>query len=661
VTLEPLDGYAGVLSALGAAAPGVFEQAPPPLPAGSLRVGPHSFPSASARTPPQELRLRELCRRRLAWFAARFTPDYECGWVHWHLARRLEVFRAAVASRRSPRLMVFFPPRHGKTRKVSICFPAWLYGRHPSWDVILASYSSDLAERSSRAARELVASPEYAALFPGTAVAAHARAVNDWETTAGGQVRAAGVGGTILGMGAHVLVVDDPVKNLEEADSESARSTLWGWHGAVATTRLAPGGGVALIQQRWRHDDLCGALLSGQAAALEAVDEAVAQAEADYAATLRAASASASAAGAGAGAFDPALLEAVRAASAALRDARDGAVAVERWEVFKYAALAPEDEFLTPDDRIVRESDLPGPLSGPLPVLPPQALPDVPPPGSVRLLRRKGEALHPERYGRVALLRHKLAPATQPRHWAAMYQQDPRPEEGAFFDPAALVWRGPLSEAEIRSARVFLAGDLAISTRKSAARTAFAVLAALPGPAFDLAVLEWTAGRWGTWDLVREAERLVRRWRPWAVGLEREKITLTFLPVLQRHFKSVGLRVRFDETLVPIGDKEARARALQGALERGRVHVVGERDSRAGRAFEAAFAQFPTGPGVDLVDALSWGARMAGASPPRGRGASGRPRASGRSAEPTVAERVEAHFAGRAGAGGLRSGRWMSA
>ena len=594
MVLEPLEGFESVIEALGATVAPEAVRVPWKI------TSPVCFkPDPSPR---QELAYRELCRRRLAWFTARHTPGYDCGWVHWHLARRLEKFRDAVSQRSSPRLMVFFPPRTGKTRETSICFPAQTLGEHPDWDLILTSYSSDLAERNSREVRELINSSEYGALYPEVAVAHHARAVNEWETNWGGHVRAAGVGGSILGMGAHVFVVDDPIKNAEEADSDVSRQSLWGWYGAVATTRLAPGAGVVLIQQRWRFDDLAGQLLSGQSEAEALHNDEEAAARALYADRLREA----------AGLRDAGValdLEELSQASAALRDARDNLLSLDRWEVFKYPALAVEDEFLDSEDRIVRRSE----IEGDPPVLDPSPLPDAPPPGSLRLLRRKGDALHAQRYDRLKLLRHKNAPATQPRHWSAMYQQDPRVEEGAYFNPADLRWRKRLGDAELSSAQVFMTGDMAISEKKKAKKTAYVVLARLENGHYVL--LDWVSGRWGTTALLAEFERMVRRWRPCKAGLEREKIMLTFMPTLKKHLKEKHLRVRFDEDLVPVSDKEARARPLQGACEKGIFWIVGDPESRRGKELSTAFSEFPLGAGLDVMDALAWAVRLAEKNP----------------------------------------------
>jgi len=127
-------------------------------------------------------------------------------------------------------------------------FPSWVLGHHPDWEFIATSYALDLPLGFSRKIRARVQSPEYSVLFPKTELSKDSQSAESWRTTAGGGFRAAGVGGGITGMGAHILVIDDPVKDQEEADSETVREKVWSWFGSTAYTRLAPGGGVLIIQ-----------------------------------------------------------------------------------------------------------------------------------------------------------------------------------------------------------------------------------------------------------------------------------------------------------------------------------------------------------------------------------------------------------------------------
>lgn len=156
--------------------------------------------------------------------------------------------------------MITMPPRHGKSELASRRFPAWFMGRHPGKSVIAASYNSDLATDFGRQVRNIVASPEYGRLFE-TKLSEDSRAANRWNTEGGGSYVAAGVGTAITGRGADVLLIDDPLKDRAEADSELQRQKVWDWYTSTAYTRLAPGGRVIVIQTRWHEDDLAGRLL----------------------------------------------------------------------------------------------------------------------------------------------------------------------------------------------------------------------------------------------------------------------------------------------------------------------------------------------------------------------------------------------------------------
>ena len=207
-----------------------------------------------------ELALRFLTRKRLLPFVERFNPDYQAGWVHKDICNRLEKFSKDVAEKKSPRLMLFMPPRHGKSTLASVSFPAWHLGRHPQHEFISCSYSGSLAMGFSRKVRQLLREPTYKSAFK-TRLDKDSQSAEAWLTTDGGGFVAAGVGGGITGKGAHVLVIDDPVKNRDEAESQNARDSSWDWYTSTAYTRLAPGGGVLVILTRWHDDDLAGRLL----------------------------------------------------------------------------------------------------------------------------------------------------------------------------------------------------------------------------------------------------------------------------------------------------------------------------------------------------------------------------------------------------------------
>ena len=176
---------------------------------------------------------------------------------HQRIAEQLE----AVERGDIDRLMIFMPPRHGKSELASKRFPAWCLGRDPKRQIIAASYNSDLASDFGRNVRNIVAAPEFGQVFTGVSLAPDSQAANRMNTNRGGTYVAAGVGTAVTGRGADIALIDDPFKDREEADSERRRETVWDWYRSTLYTRLMPGGAVVLIQTRWHEDDLAGRLL----------------------------------------------------------------------------------------------------------------------------------------------------------------------------------------------------------------------------------------------------------------------------------------------------------------------------------------------------------------------------------------------------------------
>lgn len=157
------------------------------------------------------------------------------------------------------RLIVTMPPRHGKSEVVSKKYPAWHLGRNPNDEIILASYSIDLSRSFSRIARETLQGSSN--VFNVKLDPNHSTA-ESWglQGKRGGLV-AAGVGGSITGKGARIAIIDDPIKNAEEANSEVIRQKVWEWYQSTLYTRLTPDGRIIVVMTRWHEDDLVGRLL----------------------------------------------------------------------------------------------------------------------------------------------------------------------------------------------------------------------------------------------------------------------------------------------------------------------------------------------------------------------------------------------------------------
>ncbi|HHW26240.1 MAG TPA: phage terminase large subunit [Firmicutes bacterium] len=198
----------------------------------------------------------EDAKNDLAWFL-----EYD-GRGAWQPAPHLNLLcekLEAVERGEIKRLMVFMPPRHGKSEVVSKKFPAWFLGRNPDKEIIISCYAADLAYDFSRIARNTFA--EWGPRLWNLELADDSSAVGRWGIKGHrGGLTAAGVGGPITGRGAHVAIVDDPFKNYEEAASETIRAKVLNWYKSTLRTRLAPGGAIVLVMTRWHEEDLAGIL-----------------------------------------------------------------------------------------------------------------------------------------------------------------------------------------------------------------------------------------------------------------------------------------------------------------------------------------------------------------------------------------------------------------
>lgn len=166
-----------------------------------------------------------------------------------------------VAAGETKRLALFMPPGSAKSTYGSILFPPWLLSAAPNKSIIAASHTAELAERWGRKVRNMV---EQEASLLGFSVSADNKAAGRWETSAGGEYYAAGVGGSVTGRRADLAIIDDPVRSREDADSETIREKQWEWYKFDLATRLKPDAAVILIQTRWHEDDLAGRLLASE-------------------------------------------------------------------------------------------------------------------------------------------------------------------------------------------------------------------------------------------------------------------------------------------------------------------------------------------------------------------------------------------------------------
>lgn len=420
----------------------------------------------------QELRARRA-RQSLLAFTEYTLPQYARAAHHELIAEKLE----AVERGEIDRLMIFMPPRHGKSELASKRFPAWCLGRDPRRQIIAASYNSDLANDFGRNVRNIIAEPEFSQVFPGVTLAPDSQAANRMNTNKGGTYVAAGVGTAVTGRGANIALIDDPFKDREEADSERRRDTVWDWYRSTLYTRLMPGGAIVLIQTRWHEDDLAGRLLEQE---------------------------------------------------------RD------QWDVLELPALHPE----------------------------------------------RG-ALWPEWYGEAALLRIKETIGA--REWSALYQQQPQPDEGTFFQRA---WFK--SYDKLPDCRFYITSDFAV-TDGGGDYTVLTVWGiASNGDIYRAA--QWK-GQTASDVWIERMLDLIARWKPLCCFGESGVIQKAVGPIIARRSRERGVFCRF-EWLPSVADKPTRARSFQAFAASGRVHFERGADL-------SEFLVFPAGKHDDEVDTAS--------------------------------------------------------
>lgn len=221
----------------------------------------------------KEKDFRQRARKNFLAYCQYVDPRYETPAHVRYLAAKMQQVALYVASggkRGIGRLMIFIPPQHGKSQIASRNFPAWFLGLLPDSRIIVTSYGDSLATVNSRYIRDQIMTEEYQALFgsksnknPPVELSSDSRGAEEWNLSRPyrGGVKAAGVGGGITGLPAHLFIIDDPFKNREEAESESRRELVDSWFKAAVRTRLRPNAAVVVFHTRWHQDDLAGRLL----------------------------------------------------------------------------------------------------------------------------------------------------------------------------------------------------------------------------------------------------------------------------------------------------------------------------------------------------------------------------------------------------------------
>ena len=186
-------------------------------------------------------------------------PHFMEGTHHRIIAEKFD----NIAKGKLKRLIVNMPPRHTKSEFASYLLPAFIMGRNPMTKIIQTSHTAELSQRFGRKTKQLIDSSDYKQVFPETNLQADSKAAGRWDTSAGGEYFAAGVGGAITGRGADLLIIDDPHSE-QDALSESAMEGAYEWYTSGPRQRLQPGGAIVLVMTRWSTIDLTGQLMKAQ-------------------------------------------------------------------------------------------------------------------------------------------------------------------------------------------------------------------------------------------------------------------------------------------------------------------------------------------------------------------------------------------------------------
>jgi predicted phage terminase large subunit-like protein len=212
-----------------------------------------------------ELGEKDKARNEFMEFVAKVWPDFIGGRHHQKMARAFE----RVANGECKRLIINMPPRHTKSEFASYLLPAWFLGKYPNKKVIQCSNTAELAVGFGRKVRNLVDSEAYKELFPNLELRADSKAAGRWNTSKNGDYFAIGVGGTVTGKGADILIIDDPHSEQEAALAASNPDVfdkVYEWYTSGPRQRLQPGGSIVIVMTRWAQRDLTGQVMKAAAA-----------------------------------------------------------------------------------------------------------------------------------------------------------------------------------------------------------------------------------------------------------------------------------------------------------------------------------------------------------------------------------------------------------
>jgi len=204
--------------------------------------------------------LREEAQEDFLKFVHTMWPGFIDGRHHKVMARKFQ----DIASGKIKRLIINMPPRHTKSEFASYMLPAWFLGKYPNKKIIQTSNTAELAVGFGRKVRNLVGSEQYSKIFPNVNLRQDSKAAGRWSTNKDGEYFAIGVGGTVTGKGADLLIIDDPHSEQEAAlasGDPSVFDKVYEWYTSGPRQRLQPGGSIVVVMTRWAKRDLTGRII----------------------------------------------------------------------------------------------------------------------------------------------------------------------------------------------------------------------------------------------------------------------------------------------------------------------------------------------------------------------------------------------------------------
>jgi predicted phage terminase large subunit-like protein len=203
---------------------------------------------------------REEAQGDFTKFVHTMWPGFVDGRHHKVMAKKFQ----EIAEGKCKRLIINMPPRHTKSEFASYMLPAWFLGKYPGKKIIQCSNTAELAVGFGRKVRNLVDSEQYAKVFPGVHLRSDSKAAGRWSTSGNGEYFAIGVGGTVTGKGADLLIIDDPHSEQEAklaSTNPEVFDNVYEWYTSGPRQRLQPGGAIVIVMTRWSKRDVTGRIL----------------------------------------------------------------------------------------------------------------------------------------------------------------------------------------------------------------------------------------------------------------------------------------------------------------------------------------------------------------------------------------------------------------